>query len=67
MVVLNRPDGATISGTWSDFEPGAPLTIAGVVWAAIGFVFAGGAVSMLRQIGGAVRRRRRRRMQPQLQ
>ena len=60
VVVLNRPDETTLAGAWDDFEPGAPLTTAGLVWAAVGFVFAGGAASMLRQIGGAVRRRRLR-------
>lgn len=61
VVVLNRPDMTVMQGAWSDFQPAVPLTPAAFIWAAIGFFFAGGFVSLIRQIVRAVHRRRRLR------
>ena len=60
VVVLNQPDGRTLSGVWSDYQGAVPVTTAGFVWAGLGFLLLGGLVSLVRQIAGAVRRSRRR-------
>ena len=59
VVVLNRPDMTVMQGTWSDFQPAVPVTPAAFIWAAVGFFFAGGFVSLVRQIVRAARKRRR--------
>lgn len=61
VVVLSGPDRRVAEGAWSDFAPAVPVTPVGFVWAGIGFVVAGGLVSLLRQLGGAARRGLRRR------
>jgi hypothetical protein len=58
VVVLSRPDERVVRGAWADYEPAVPVTPAGFVWAALGFFLAGGLVSLLRQMGGIIRRRR---------
>ena len=59
VVVLNRPDMTVMHGAWADFQPGVPITPAALVWAVIGFFFAGGLVSLIRQVFGSARGRRR--------
>ena len=59
VVMLSGPDERVASGAWTDFEPGVPLTPAGLVWAGLGFFLLGGAVSLVRQLFGVARRRRR--------
>lgn len=59
-VILRHPDTRVMRGAWADYEPGLPTTVAGLVWAALGFFLLGGLVSMLRQLGGILRRRHRR-------
>jgi hypothetical protein len=60
VVLLRNPDPRIARGAWQDFEPALPTTPAGLVWAALGFFLLGGLVSLLRQLGGIVRRRRPR-------
>jgi len=56
VVLLSHPDGELIQGAWTDFEPGVPVTVAGFVWAALGFFLFGGLVSLLRQLFGIARK-----------
>lgn len=60
VVVLSGPDKRLVEGAWSDFEPAVPVTPTGLLWAAIGFIVAGGLVSLLRQLFGAARKGIRR-------
>ena len=62
MVMLADPDERIVRGAWADYEPAVPLTTEGFIWAALGFFLAGGLVSLLRQIGGIIRRRRHQRL-----
>ena len=60
IVMLNQPDTRTFGGVWTDYRAAVPVTVSGFLWAALGFIFLGGLVSMIRQIFGAVRRSRHR-------
>jgi hypothetical protein len=60
VVVLNQPDSRTFAGVWTDYRAAVPVNVSGFLWAALGFIFLGGLVSMIRQIFGAVRRSRHR-------
>jgi hypothetical protein len=53
-----------LRGAWTDYEPAVPVNTEGFVWAALGFFLAGGLVSLIRQIGGIIRRRRQHRLAP---
>ena len=64
VVMLTDPDETVVRGAWTDYEPAVPVTTEGFIWAALGFFLAGGLVSLLRQIGGIIRRRRRQRLAP---
>ncbi len=66
VVMLSRPDPRIVEGAWQDYEPAVPTTPTGFVWAAIGFFAAGGVVSLVRQLGGIVRRNMRRSRSAQL-
>ncbi|QPC95721.1 DUF2937 family protein [Mesorhizobium sp. INR15] len=45
--VLGYSDETTFAGTWQDFRPAVPMTNAGLVWAAFGFLFGAGAIYLL--------------------
>jgi hypothetical protein len=59
IVVLGHPDTRVVRGAWGDYEPTVPVTTTGLIWAAIGFLLAGGIVSFVRQLAGIAWRRRR--------
>ena len=59
VVVLSGPDRRVVAGAWQDFEPALPITPAGFIWAAFGFLLGGGLFSLVRQLIGISRRRRR--------
>ena len=58
VVVMSGPDKRVLRGAWADYEPAVPVSQAGFIWAAIGFFFIAGTVSLIRQIAGILRRRR---------
>jgi hypothetical protein len=60
VVMLTDPDERVVRGAWADYEPAVPVSTEGFVWAALGFFLAGGLISLLRQIGGIIRRRQQR-------
>ena len=64
VVMLTDPDERVLRGVWTDYKPAVPVTTEGFVWAALGFFLAGGLVSLVRQIGGIIRRRRQQRLAP---
>jgi hypothetical protein len=35
---LGEPDDVVFANTWRDFVPGVPVSFAGLVWGAIGFI-----------------------------
>jgi hypothetical protein len=37
-VILRNPDPDLITNAWRDFNPGVPVSMAGIVWAAIGLI-----------------------------
>jgi hypothetical protein len=39
-VLIGEPDDVVFANTLRDFVPGVPISFAGLVWAAIGFVIA---------------------------
>ncbi|MBX4959852.1 DUF2937 family protein [Rhizobium lentis] len=57
-VLLGNADDVVFANTWRDFVPGVPVSFAGLVWGAIGFV-GGSVVAAL--LGFGVRRIIRRR------
>lgn len=60
IVVLRSPDPRVLAGARADFEPGVPVTAAGFVWAAIGFVlFELAAWAVVRLLALPFSRRRR--------
>ncbi|MEX0409222.1 DUF2937 family protein [Aquibium sp. LZ166] len=38
-LVLTRGDGELLEGTWREFQPAVPVTLAGLGWGLLGFVF----------------------------
>ncbi|AIC29206.1 hypothetical protein IE4771_CH04157 [Rhizobium etli bv. mimosae str. IE4771] len=52
-VLLRNPDDVVFANTWRDFVPGVPVSFAGLVWGAIGFVSAWVVAALL---GSGVRR-----------
>jgi hypothetical protein len=58
-VLLGNADDVVFANTWRDFVPGVPVSFAGLVWGAIGFV-GGWMVAALLGLGArrAVRTRR---------
>ena len=57
VIILSYPDPRIVRGAWSDYEPSVPVTPSGLVWAALGFFIAGGAISLIRQVLGIAWRR----------
>ena len=67
VVVLRSPDTRLLAGTRLDFEPAVPVTAAGLIWAAIGFILfelAGWTIVKLIALPFSRRRRRAGREAP---
>jgi len=59
--LIGESDPTLVSGAWSEFRPGVPLTVTGAIWAGLGFLAAallaqGGRIAG-RGTAGAARRR----------
>lgn len=59
LVVLRYPDERVARGAMRDYEPAAPLTAAGLVWAGLGVLLAGALAWLLAGLTRAVMPRRR--------
>jgi hypothetical protein len=58
-VLLRDADDVVFANTWRDFVPGVPVSFAGLVWGAIGFI-GGWAVPALLGLGARRASRRRK-------
>lgn len=57
-LLSSRADSEIVRATWAAYKPALPITLAGAIFAAFGFVFGGGASSALIKGGHALFRRR---------
>lgn len=58
-VLMRNADEGILANTWRDFVPGVPVSFAGLVWAAIGFI-GGWVVAALFAVGAKRAMRRQR-------